>query len=181
MRRLFLSAALLLLTQCSRCKDDPDPQPKLAPAPQLPAETQTGANTFGCLVNGQVWSASPAYFSPTLTAHYTAVPGQEELTVSASNYRTPIRQTIYFRLRGINQVGRFLLTGGRPRYVEFADDSPNVTCVEYDTLNSVQAGVIDITRLDRVQRVVAGRFSFTLRRAGCPDVQATDGRFDLKF
>lgn len=29
--------------------------PKEPTAPQLPPETQTGANTFGCYVNGQLW------------------------------------------------------------------------------------------------------------------------------
>ena len=47
---LLLYAVLLLLTQCSKCKNTPAPAD---PAAQLPPATQTGANTFGCLVNGQ--------------------------------------------------------------------------------------------------------------------------------
>ena len=43
---LPLLAALLGLSQCT--KDDPEAG--------LPSATQTGANTFGCLVNGQVWT-----------------------------------------------------------------------------------------------------------------------------
>jgi hypothetical protein len=45
---LLLLAALLGLSQCK--KHDPDP------LDQLPPATQTGANTFGCLVNGQPWT-----------------------------------------------------------------------------------------------------------------------------
>ena len=45
-RKLPLYLCLATLTQCSKCKNDP------APTDQLPAATQTGANTFGCLVNG---------------------------------------------------------------------------------------------------------------------------------
>ena len=44
----LLLVALLSLSQCK----------KNAPAPaaeQLPPATQTGANTFGCLLNGQPW------------------------------------------------------------------------------------------------------------------------------
>ncbi|RTQ48499.1 hypothetical protein EJV47_16135 [Hymenobacter gummosus] len=177
MNRLLLYAALLLLTQCSKCKDDPEPRPPVAET--LPAETQTGANTFGCRLNGQVWTASPAYFSPTLTADYTGSFGQERLMIMAINDRPPVQQGTYFRLRGVSGPGRYPIASGQPCYVEFADD--NRTCPLYDTLTSVQAGVVDITRLDRVQRVVSGRFSFTLRRAGCPDVQATDGRFDMRL
>lgn len=49
----LLYAALLLLTQCSKCKNDPTPAD---PASQLPPATQTGRNTFGCLVDGQAWT-----------------------------------------------------------------------------------------------------------------------------
>ncbi|GAB2858733.1 Riean_0653 family protein [Hymenobacter ruber] len=45
---ILLLAALLGLSQCK--KKDPDP------ASQLPPATQTGANTFGCLVNGQAYT-----------------------------------------------------------------------------------------------------------------------------
>ena len=51
--KLLLYPALLLLTQCSKCKNDPQPND---PASQLPPATQTGANTFGCLVNGQPYT-----------------------------------------------------------------------------------------------------------------------------
>jgi hypothetical protein len=46
-RILLLYLCLLTLTQCSRCKNDPTPTDQVQPA------TQTGANTFGCFVNGQ--------------------------------------------------------------------------------------------------------------------------------
>jgi hypothetical protein len=42
---------VLLLIQCH--KDSPNPA---KPEDQLPAATQTGANTFGCLVNGQPYT-----------------------------------------------------------------------------------------------------------------------------
>ena len=44
---LSLLSIALLLMQCK--KDEPSPEE------QLPAATQTGANTFGCLINGQTW------------------------------------------------------------------------------------------------------------------------------
>ena len=51
--KLPLSLAVLMLTQCSKCKNDPAPAD---PARQLPPATQTGAGTFGCLVNGQPYT-----------------------------------------------------------------------------------------------------------------------------
>ena len=50
-------ALLILMTAicCQRKADDPTPQ---APQPVLPAITQTGADTMGCVVNGQPWLPS---------------------------------------------------------------------------------------------------------------------------
>ena len=42
MNKLLLYSALLLLTQCSKCKNDPAPEPPASPLSQLPPETQTG-------------------------------------------------------------------------------------------------------------------------------------------
>ena len=58
-KRLLL--LLLLAPALLGCRKDVDAFfNKLVPPPPpitLPAETQSGANTFGCLVNGQVWEA----------------------------------------------------------------------------------------------------------------------------
>ena len=54
--KFLLYSSLLLLTQCSKCKNDPAPEPPKDPLALLPPETQTGQRTFGCLVNGQAWT-----------------------------------------------------------------------------------------------------------------------------
>ena len=49
---------LLLLALCSifaSCKKDKITNSQLAESEKLPPITQTGANTFGCLVNGIAW------------------------------------------------------------------------------------------------------------------------------
>ena len=40
------------------------------PVDQLPPETQTGANTFGCLVNGKVFIPKDSGLNPYLTCYY---------------------------------------------------------------------------------------------------------------
>ncbi|WP_162550068.1 hypothetical protein [Hymenobacter nivis] len=46
--KAFLLLSLALLLGCKKTEQ--------APADQLPPATQTGANTLGCLVNGQPWT-----------------------------------------------------------------------------------------------------------------------------
>lgn len=67
-RKLPLSLCLLL-TQCSQCKKD-DP----APEEQLPPATQTGANTLGCLVNGQPYTPGGYKGTANYAVLYRRVP-----------------------------------------------------------------------------------------------------------
>ncbi|MCI1190173.1 hypothetical protein MON38_22330 [Hymenobacter sp. DH14] len=71
LRKLLLYAALLTLTQCSKCKNDPQPQPPADPLALLPPETQTGQRTFGCLVNGQAWTPAGSQLGgPLISCSY---------------------------------------------------------------------------------------------------------------
>ena len=50
---LFTAALVFILFNATGCSDDePNSQ---EPIDQLPAATQEGKNTFGCLVNDEVW------------------------------------------------------------------------------------------------------------------------------
>ncbi|RZK92078.1 MAG: hypothetical protein EOO62_33665 [Hymenobacter sp.] len=60
MKQLLLPAALALgLVQCKHA--DPTPAPPVDPLTLLPAETSSGAGTFGCLVNGQAMSVKSGF------------------------------------------------------------------------------------------------------------------------
>lgn len=60
----LLAATLLVFVQCKKDKDK-------TPLEQLPPETQTGANTFGCLVNGEDFKPGGAQLSGgSLQANY---------------------------------------------------------------------------------------------------------------
>lgn len=62
--RAFYLSILLLLFGSSACKTD-----VLSPKEELPAATQEGLNTFGCLVNGEVWKPR-AVLSNEFTYYY---------------------------------------------------------------------------------------------------------------
>jgi len=65
MKHFFLFLALpLLLVSCK--KNDP--------VSALPPETQTGANTFGCLVNGQPWTPQGNDGTSNYTVSYDTFP-----------------------------------------------------------------------------------------------------------
>src|SRR5690554_1979895 len=75
MKTLFYYAVLFFsLTACN--KDDDQPQD---PIDQLPPVTQTGANTFGCLINGEP-------FVVTNTSLLTAIYQNNILVLSGSTH-----------------------------------------------------------------------------------------------
>ncbi|GAA3922444.1 hypothetical protein [Hymenobacter algoricola] len=174
--KFFLYAALLLLTQCSKCKQD-DPTPK-DPAPTLPAETRTGARTLGFRLNGEVWLPAGGTFG---SGNLSAELNQGTLLINTRRSVFEVSQYINLRLTDVYNNTHFVLdsptTVATGNYIRFADH--NSSC-EYES-NSGPAGTVDITRLDPVARIVSGRFAFSLRKPGCPNIEATDGRFDIKY
>lgn len=90
--RLFfiISSLLFVCLTASKCKKD---KPPVNPVSQLPPETQTGANTFGCLIDGKVFVPKGGGLSPVLTCYYQCIyypsPTGYVFQVSASDNSHP--------------------------------------------------------------------------------------------
>jgi hypothetical protein len=172
---LLLLAALLGLSQCKHANP--------APVDQLPPATQAGANTFGCLVNGQAWTPrgnagfsnyqvdfDPTYKGGTLIIH----------TVCYDNAGINF-QSIHFGGVSVNQIGDYALHSPTC-YAEFSDTGRPSACSSYpDGQSSSCQGNMTVTRMDRSAGIVSGTFSFTLAHAGCDTIKVTQGRFDKKL
>ncbi len=179
LRRLPLYLCLLLLTQCSKCKDGP------APADQtslLPPATQTGANTFGCLINGQAYTPEGRIglganfnisYDPTFQGGY----------LSVSTYRV-LEQSHKLRLSlvcvPVAASGTYSLNlnggMGGATYIDSRLSSP---CDEvFRSSVSYRTGTLTITRLDVQARIISGTFDMKFVRAGCDTIRITQGRFD---
>jgi hypothetical protein len=165
-RPLYLS--LLLLTQCSKCKlDNPTPLPPKDPLSVLPAKTQTGASTFGCLVNGKAyatispikcrgdWQGARA-LGISGDANAGAVYGSELATIDLllnGNLQSgqvfdliPFKQPL---APSLNQFAANAVAGSKP-------------CV-YEG-NYIKTGKVELLKFDGLARIASGRFAFTL----CP-------------
>ena len=182
MKRLFLYASLLLLTQCSKCKDDPEPK---NPEDELPSATQTGANTFGCLVNGEAWT--PKGHSGTLPNFFISYdPTYAGGNIDIRAYRFPKsgnsgRQSIRLGGDDVGSIGTYALAVSEARGASFNDDFRSGTCQEYRSADrSVYCrGTLTLTRLDAT--VASGTFEFVLAKPGCDTIRVTQGRFDRKL
>ncbi len=181
LRKSVLYLALLTLTQCSKCKNDP------APSGELPAATQEGKNTFGCLVNGKVWTPDGRTgLMSNLVVSYEPDPVRGgNLNISAYNYAgaNNSKQTIQLSAGPIFQVRTYSLdfpmTEGLANYYDQGNASP---CNRYFYNDvSYRRGTLTLTRLDQSAGVIAGTFEFKIAKPGCDTVRVTQGRFDWKL
>ncbi len=180
-RKLLLYAALLTLTQCSKCKNDPAPAD---PASQLPPATQTGANTFGCLVNGQVWTPSGNTGVSNFGVLYEPRPMGANLNIQTYRINKDGRQYINLSCGPVTSARTYSLnipvTQGTASYTDTARPTQ---CGSYDsnTPPAYREGRMTITRLDANAGIIAGTFDVTFAQPGCDTLKITQGRFDARF
>lgn len=163
---LLLSLPLLAL-ECRR----EEPKPK-DPLSLLPAATQQGKNTFGCLVNGEA-------FVPIYSTDADAVYQQGSLEIGG-NQNSQARNIIIWVIDPHLTIGNYPLDGSVYHIARFYDQK---TKCEYLTRSEEGLqGTLTITRIDRERYILSGLFSFTAYSEDCQDtVRVTDGRFDLQY
>lgn len=156
---LFAAFALLLFTNMKCKKQSPDPGPET-----LPAETQSGARTFGCLVDGKVWlpiSKFP-YSSLSTTIQY------DILGLNSSRRD----EFISIAVRNMTDVGNY----------DLKLNNSHASYIIAGTFYECKQGLLTITRYDRTNKILSGRFSFIGQDSiSKKTVSVTDGRFDVTF
>jgi hypothetical protein len=182
----FLLVIFSLILLSSNCKKDN--QAPVSELSKLPAATQIGANTFGCLVNGVAFLPGGDTFSGAkVQCNYIYLNNSYSLNVSAS-----------FKGNNGSETGIFLQTDSLPvkegqtlnlknyavpgmafgSYDIFA--TPNFT---YYETNSTVTGQLTITHFDQTKQIMSGTFSFNaVNTTNSSDaVKITDGRFDMLY
>lgn len=202
---VLLLLPLLGLTQCLLLPDDAS-----RPEDKLPAATQTGANTAGCIVDGLTWVPRREGFlfggnySPIDVQWGKVRGGRHPLALALVKNIDDVTHvhgetSLSLYLPDITQPGTFVLdqpanpsvVNGSTAYGLFSFNKPSPDQV---LLTGPGApGRLVVTRLDTVARIVSGTFEFTpvegsggLTGNGTPipggkTVRVTEGRFDCKF
>jgi len=171
---------LLLLAFLFSCSKDPD---------ALPEETQTGANSFGAKIDGELWT--PQRFSSAGTSRVleAAYSGLKNLTITASNFsNSPTETEFELYIKNLTGPGTYPLNtateygpGAGASYGYFVKR-------KFYPLNewitgANRTGTVTITRLDTTERIVSGTFFFDAKSidSSAADIQVREGRFDLRF
>ncbi|MDP1763189.1 MAG: DUF6252 family protein [Sediminibacterium sp.] len=183
---LIIAASFVLLSSSCR-KNKP-----VNPIDQLPPETQTGANTFGCLVDGEVFKPGGAQLSGgSLGCNYQFL-------------GTGANGGYYFRLSGVKGSGnnqtavglftdslkiqegvKYLLDSSEKgkaysHYSNLANGSSQNEWF-YKTKKTNFGGELWIKKLDTVNQIVSGTFWFDAVNANGQKVQIREGRFDVRY
>lgn len=156
---LWLLAFSFLLFTGMQCKKTSDTTKEEV----LPAETQTGADTFGCLLNGKVWlpKGKFPYSGLTTTIEFNI------LSIGASKSN----EAIGLGVRNVLGVGTYDLSLAENE-VEYIIDSQIFKRTE---------GVLNVTKFDKNKQIISGKFWFTAKSDMGQIINITDGRFDVKY
>ena len=176
---LIVLSFILLSSSCRKNKSD-------NPVDQLPPETQTGANTFGCLIDGQVFKPKGNPLAgPVIKAHYQFVNGKQSFGISARNSDGNIGKVVGIIGDSIAiAIGTFDLTflsAGKFRGGYSYIDLTMIRPIQYET-NEINRGQLIIKKFDMTNQTVSGTFWFdALDSTTGKIVQIREGRFDLPF
>lgn len=178
MRPAILLVLLFLLFCSASCRKNKADNKGLPPA------TQEGKNTLGFLLNGQPWT--PQGFNGTANLSIDVDFGFNQGVFGIAAYRIlSSNNREYFGI-GIKDSLNFLTvpsTLPMNKYsIANSRFSTNACDMSFYDTTVVRSGNLNITKFDKVNRIISGTFNSILYEPSCGDtIRITQGRFDLKF
>ncbi len=186
MKKLLLAALLLSLVGIYACRKDspaPNTYPPIIDYAVLPPATQTGAGTFGCLVDGEVWIPRVPFFTVTYYHQYINLSERNDsITGGITCYLVDVDKEIDNRMS--MSFGKIKLNTGK-----FCESDSVGICAEFrktngqrfqSTSSNSDENCIEITHVDTSKNIISGTFNFIIH-GQYGKVVISDGRFDVKY
>ncbi|MFY0484113.1 hypothetical protein ACI6PS_16060 [Flavobacterium sp. PLA-1-15] len=173
MKKTFL---LLLLAFTFACDKDDDKKSN-NPIDQLPPATQTGAGTFGCLVNGKPFVDNSGFFN----CFYQFVEREYYFGIQAEDNVSNIKAIALGSLKKEIVIDEIIPLNLRVNNEFYALLDFNVLQQAGSTTEQ-EDGFIRFTRFTTNPNIVSATFEFTVTDPATGIVyEITEGRFDAKF
>lgn len=174
MKKIFL----LLLTSfaISCCNKDNDPQP-VSELDKLPPATQTGANTFGCLLDGVAFL--PDNLPNSTNYFYQFTGGNYYFVIGASYHKNNDLYVVTLRTEK-----KQIFQGQTYDLYEWVDGNAigNYTKNNLELYTShSNTGKLTITKLNETNKIASGTFWFDIQDSNGIVHQIRDGRFDIQY
>lgn len=159
----YMITALLALIVCCSCEDH-SIDPTL-----MPPATNKGANTFGCLIDG--WVYTGGRYSEPHASYYTA---PEAGVKSVMDIKVQVDENAYISFRIIDPRKKDIIIYSASSET---DNEPNIYTDavfknEDNRTEELGDGIVNITRFDINDKVISGTFE---------GGRVREGRFDLRF
>jgi len=165
----------LFLSSCDRSDDEGENG-----AASLPPITETGAGTFGCLINGNVFVHTDGglncYYQFVDGGYYFGIQGRNEdeapISIILSTEQKSLSENETLTLLS-HQAGH--ATGGAFFKISPTDGTHTFTNEQYE-------GELTIIHFDIQNRIVSGTFWFDIKHPVTGErVEIREGRFDAHF
>jgi hypothetical protein len=180
----------LILVSASCKKERVPPSTTLSELDNLAPPTQTGANIIGCLVDGVILNSSNNGFTKHVYSSYRPLFNGHGYTysLSVSGYRNTafsVDATISIQTDSlaVHEGQTILLSKAVHRGASASyevDDYGNGSHLAYNT-TITNPGSLKITRLDSLNNILSGTFTFNGVDSQGDMVHITNGRFDVKY
>lgn len=172
MKKLIFSVFVLLTFLCAKCEDD---TPK-NPIDLLPPATQIGANTFGCLVDGEPFTPDGRPLS--FTKDYVPIENGYALEIKTTRYTGS-------DLVGIGLIVEDIVLNEQT-YILEENLSGNasglyIALSQNNYTSSQNNGEITISKFDYSKKIISGSFWFNVQDHLGVIHQIREGRFDIKY
>ena len=188
MRPVLYSFLLLTFFIFSQCKKSIPANP----IDELPPETQTGANTFGCLVDGKAFKPGGASLSggsfrcfyqnlgsAINGGYYFGVSGTFRNNSNGSGSTVGL-YTDSFKIEANTKYKPLIRVKGNP-YALYSSYTSNLSYQSYETDGSTYKGEFWIKKLDTISQIVAGTFWYDAVNTAGQKVEIREGRFDMHY
>ncbi len=180
---LILSHSSLIFMQCRKTATEIP----LTELEKLPAITQTGANTFGCLVDGVAWlpnGTKPQNGGPNIQLYVDPTFQGGAFYVTGHKYNIP-GSDISIGSANCTSSGLFNLNNNLNSASFYRENLGSLACeIRSNNVGTYKYGYINITKYDLTAGIFSGTFEFKLYNSQslCGDtIRFTNGRFDVKL
>lgn len=181
MKKITLYLCTICLLFVTSCNNDDDNNS----GDTLPPETQIGANTVGCLINGEIFLPKQEGINPSVVVNYEFIDGEFFFSLTFNDHIGIGIKSVNIRTQRldleINQIYELNknyddnddYTGGGGTYGINAENY-------YYTTSSI-TGELTITRVDLSNSIISGTFWFDAINDTGGIVEIREGRFDYEY
>lgn len=178
---LICSLFLLLISSCKKEKGE-----------QLPPITQEGRNTLGCLVDGKPFVPGETLFgniNPLSCYYYSSTTNYKagSLFIQGIAVNKEVSGNIFIQRANIFSIGKYSLksdscsSNNQCDVAGYYKKNEGTDYVGQGVTYFSTMGELVISKLDTLNKIVAGTFYFSAKSPNGKIREITSGRFDLRI